>query len=159
MGAGGGSPAGGPSGAAWGSRAWRGMAGEQHGYRPPTWVPVPPPRPIRAATAGTATWRRESIRRRRLGLGALLSVIVALAAGVVVSGPTGLERLVGLRGTAGGAADAAASLTLTPTAPLPPALTPVSQDAAGSSIVSASYPATSFGGATGSFLVYLPPGY
>jgi enterochelin esterase-like enzyme len=142
-----------------GEWSWPGAGREQHDFRPPAWVPAFPPRPA-AVAAGAATWRQERIRRRRLGLGAILSVLVALCAGVAVSGPTGLERLVGVDARApGGSADAAASISLAPTPPLPPALTPVSQDAAGSSIVSATYPATAFGGATGSFLVYLPPGY
>jgi enterochelin esterase-like enzyme len=80
---------------------------------------------------------------------------------VALNGPAGLERLTGIgnRAPAVGAVDAASAISTTPTPPLPPALTLVSQDAAGSSIDAVSYPSAAFGGATGSFLVYLPPGY
>ncbi|HEY2436410.1 MAG TPA: alpha/beta hydrolase-fold protein, partial [Solirubrobacteraceae bacterium] len=90
----------------------------------------------------------------------VISALAALGTAAALSGPGTLERLVGLsNGAAAGAVDAGATISSTPTPPLPPALTPVSQDAAGSAIDAASYPASAFGGATGSFLVYLPPGY
>ncbi|MCW2971329.1 MAG: esterase [Solirubrobacterales bacterium] len=131
-------------------------------FQPPSWVPaLPPPALETAMPAGQATWHPRRVARRRLGLGAGVSALAALCAAVALNGPAGLERLTGIgnRAPAVGAVDAASAISTTPTPPLPPALTLVSQDAAGSSIDAVSYPSAAFGGATGSFLVYLPPGY
>jgi enterochelin esterase-like enzyme len=108
---------------------------------------------------GRATWQPEQVLRRRLGLGAVLSGLAAFGATLALNGPAGLGRLVGVGGAPGGSVAATATVSPAPTPPLPPPLTPVSSDAAGSSIVAASYPSVAFGGAAGSFLVYLPPGY
>jgi hypothetical protein len=74
---------------------------------------------------------------------------------LALNGPTRLERLAGIRSA--GQVVPAVSSTAPPAQPLP-TLTPVSQDAAGSSIDAASYSSVALHG-RGSFLVYLPAGY
>ncbi len=137
---------------------------------PPSWVPAFPPRLQTFAPAGAGAgagaaggeWQSQrAIPRRRFGLGALLSAVAAVCAMLVLHGPLSLEPLAGVR-TATPAAPTAAIDSLAPPAggPPPVTLTPVSQDAAGSSIDSATYRSAALGdGGEGSFLVYLPAGY
>jgi enterochelin esterase-like enzyme len=137
-----------------------GQGGEALEALPPSWVPAFPPRLESFATAGATggAWQSpRAIPRRRFGLGALLSAVAAVCAMLMLHGPLSLERLVGVHI----AAPVAATATIdSPAAPGPPpvTLTPVSQDAAGSSIDSATYQSAALDG-EGSFLVYLPAGY
>jgi len=129
---------------------------------PPSWVPAFPPRLEAFATAGAApgAWQSpRAIPRRRFGLGTLLSAVAAVCAMLVLHGPLSLERLVGVRTAPPGNATATIDSPATPAeGPPPVTLTPVSQDAAGSSIDSATYQSAALGG-EGSFLVYLPADY
>jgi len=127
---------------------------------PPSWVPAFPPRLEAFAPAGAVpgAWQSpRAIPRRRFGLGALLSAVAAVCAMLVLHGPLSLERLVGVRTATTTSATATVNANAAP-APPPMTLTPVSQDAAGSSIDAATYPSAALGG-EGSFLVYLPAGY
>jgi enterochelin esterase-like enzyme len=144
-----------------GEWSWPGASGAAVDIQPPSWVPAFPPRleAAVASSAGAARWGRRRARTRRLGFGAALSGLAALCAGVALNGPAGLERVVGIdSGPAAGTVQAADSISVSPTPPLPPTLSAVSHDAAGSSIDAASYPSVALEG-PGSFLVYLPPGY
>jgi enterochelin esterase-like enzyme len=117
---------------------------------PPAWVPTSPPAGARpAAPPLPARWQRA----RRLLIGALLSALAAVCAGLALQGRGGLR--------AGSGASAADARTAPLAAPglLPGArLQRVSGDAAGSAIERASYPSVALHH-TGSFYVYLPPGY
>ncbi len=143
-----------------GDWSWPGQRAASADFLPPAWVPAFPPRlePLAEASAASARWQSERAIRRRLGIGALLSGLASICVAMAVNGPLGLERLVGIR--AGLAQGSAAAEVLRPApAPAPlPTLTSVSQDAAGSSIDAASYHSGALH-ASGSFLVYLPPGY
>jgi enterochelin esterase-like enzyme len=155
-----------------GEWSWPGQAAASAAVEllPPAWIPASPPR-LHTALAGAAAVpvpdrpraaRARGARSHGLGAGALLSALAAACVAVAINGPAGLERAVGI-----GTASAPNVETLTPAvddsaqaaleASLP-TLTPVSEDAAGSSILSASYPSKVLGH-EGSFLVYLPPGY
>jgi hypothetical protein len=127
---------------------------------PPAWVPAFPPR-LEAATAGaTMPPARHPGRARaqRLITVALLCAIAAVCTTLALNGQLTVEHLIGVR-TAGAAAEEATTISsAAPTQPLL-TLTPVSQDAAGSSIEAVSYPSAALHGAEGSFLTYLPPGY
>jgi enterochelin esterase-like enzyme len=147
-----------------GDWSWPGQVGRQGGEAlealPPSWVPAFPPRLESFASAGAAggAWQSpRAVPRRRFGLGALLSAVAAVCAMLVLHGPLSLERLVGVRTATPAGATATAD---SPAAPGPPSVTlaPVSQDADGSSIDSATYSSAALGG-EGSFLVYLPAGY
>jgi enterochelin esterase-like enzyme len=144
-----------------GDWSWPGGRAAVVDFEPPPWVSPRPPRLEPATEAGPSTWQPGRVRRRRLGFGAILSALAAVGAAVAVNGPAGLERLVGIgHGVPAGSVDAAATVAPAPgRPPLPPSLRLVGHDAAGSSILSDSYPSVSFGRQTGSFLVYLPPGY
>jgi enterochelin esterase-like enzyme len=150
-----------------GDWSWPGQGGSEGGEAlealPPSWVPAFPPRLEAFAPAGAVPGAWQSprvVQRRRFGLGALLSAVAAVCAMLVLHGPLSLDRLVGARTATPAietaAADSVASLA-SPAAP-PVTLTPVSQNAAGSSIDAATYPSAALGG-EGSFLVYLPAGY
>jgi len=143
--------------------SWPGRGGAAAEILPPSWVPTFPPRLERAAAASGAGSIPESWQRQRgiapwLGTGAILSALLAVCAVLALDGPLRLERLIGLR--AAGHASTAALTDAVPTSPSPPpvTLTPLSSDAAGSSIDSAGYTSAALHG-PGSFIVYLPPGY
>jgi hypothetical protein len=143
-----------------GDWSWPGQGGEALEALPPSWVPAFPPRLESFAAAGAAggAWQSpRAIPRRRFGLGALLSAVAAVCAILVLHGPLSLERLVSVRAATPAAATATVDSSAVP-GPPPVALTPVSQDAAGSSIDSATYPSAALGD-EGSFLVYLPADY
>jgi hypothetical protein len=131
---------------------------------PPAWVPSFPPR-LEAATAGAVipgarppARRSGRARAQRLITAALLCAIAAVCTMLALNGQLTVEHLIGVR-TAGAAAQEATTISsAAPTQPLL-TLTPVSQDAAGSSIEAAGYPSAALHGAEGSFLTYLPPGY
>ena len=149
-----------------GDWSWPGQGGGQGvpvlEALPPSWVPAFPPRLEAFATAGAApgAWQSpRAIPRRRFGLGTLLSAVAAVCAMLVLHGPLSLERLVGVRTATPANATTVVDSPATPAeGPPPVTLTPVSQDAAGSSIDSATYRSAALGG-EGSFLVYLPAGY
>src|SRR5271154_1829193 len=142
-----------------GEWSWPGTGGVAVEALPPSWVPAFPPRPepgSGALSPPSASTRGE--RARRLAIGVLLSALVAVCVGLALHGQLGLHRVVALVTGRGAAQPLAASVSgVSPTQSLP-TLTPVSQDAAGSSIDSASYHSTAIHG-SGSVLVYLPPGY
>jgi enterochelin esterase-like enzyme len=126
---------------------------------PPSWVPAFPPR-LEPATAGAAlppAHRSGRVRAHRLITGTLLCAIAAVCATLALHGQLTVEHLIGIR-TAGTAARQNA--TAINEGATQPALTlkAVSEDAAGSSIETASYPSAALSG-TGSLLTYLPPGY
>jgi enterochelin esterase-like enzyme len=134
---------------------------------PPAWVPAFPPRLDRGAGAADAPAGTHSRRRAlapRLAWAAVLSALAVLCAALALNGPRSVEHSLGLR-TADGIpaavvtpADAAAARSIAERSQPLPTITPVSHDAAGSSIDAASYSSVALHG-RGSFLVYLPPGY
>ncbi len=130
---------------------------------PPSWVPAFPPR-LEPATAGAVmpgarspARRSGRVRAHRLITGTLLCAIAAVCATLALHGQLTVEHLIGIR-TAGSATQQ--NETAIDESALQPPLTlrSVSEDAAGSSIETASYPSATLHG-TGSFLTYLPPGY
>jgi enterochelin esterase-like enzyme len=150
-----------------GEWSWPGRAAAME-LLPPAWVPASPPRlqtaiaGAPAAPAATLPRRTPRARRRGLGMGALLSALAAACVAVGVNGPAGVERVLGIGTTAtAGLESATPAIDDSARAALEaslPTLTPVSEDAAGSSILAASYHSHVLGH-EGSFLVYLPPGY
>lgn len=114
---------------------------------PPAWVPaLPPASPGAAGVELPARWQRG----RTLLLGALLSMLAAVAVGLLLHSRLGL-------GTASTAVPAAERADLAkPLQPLP-AVETVDTDGAGSRVVHASYRSVALHG-SGSFYVYLPPG-
>jgi enterochelin esterase-like enzyme len=141
-----------------GEWSWPGMRAEAAEALPPAWVPAFPPR-LEPATAGAAipgARRPGRVRAHRLITGALLCAIAAVCAALALNGQLTVEHLIGVR-TAGSSVQNAPPINEAAAQP-PLTLTPVSQDAAGSSIETASYPSAALHG-TGSFLTYLPPGY
>jgi enterochelin esterase-like enzyme len=152
-----------------GDWSWPGTGGAAVEVLPPAWVPTFPARAERAVAAPGAAQAPDSWRRRRaiarwLAWGVLLAALAALCAALALEGPVSVERSLGIRTPARSAAGALTPPGAAVAAPgaatsLPlPTLTPVSQDAAGSSIVAASYTSAALHG-RGSFVVYLPPGY
>jgi enterochelin esterase-like enzyme len=146
-----------------GEWSWPGRAAEavESLPLPPSWVPALPPRLEPAAVAVGAS--RPSLSRPTrpspwlVVATGLLSAIVALAALIALRGPASLERLLGLRSAAQPTVVAPAIRTAAPAAPLP-TLVAGSPDAAGSSVDTATYDSTALG-ATGTFHVYIPPGF
>jgi enterochelin esterase-like enzyme len=145
-----------------GDWSWPGTGGAAAEVLPPSWVPAFPPRlePAVAMPSGGSLAPQRS-RARTLLLGVLLSALAAVSAALALKGPLGLEQLVGYR-TASPPAPAVFSTAATIASERPPSLptlTTVSSDEAGSSIVGTTYSSSALRGGTGSFLVYLPPGY
>jgi enterochelin esterase-like enzyme len=146
-----------------GDWSWPGVAAEAVDALPPAWVPAFPPR-LEPATGGAPSAAGRAVRGRRgnrrsprLVLAtALLSLLVALCALLLVEGPAKLERIVGLRSATAREAISSRASTAAPE-PLPTLLAG-EQDAAGSSIDTASYKSAALAG-EGSFHVYLPPGF
>jgi enterochelin esterase-like enzyme len=94
----------------------------------------------------------------------LLGVLALICTAVALNGARSVERSLGIR-TAGrtsptrvARSDAAGSRAIAQSSQPLPTITAVSQDAAGSSIDAARYSSAALHG-SGSFLVYLPPGY
>jgi hypothetical protein len=139
-----------------GDWSWPGTRAAAVEMMPPSWVPAFPPRREAALAGPGELARARRARRVRLALAVLASALAALCMGLAIDGPQGLERLLGrgpqappaARFADGAPADAAPLLTLAA----------VSSDAAGSSIDTASYRSQALGG-TGTFYVYLPPGF
>jgi enterochelin esterase-like enzyme len=143
-----------PRGAEWleslGEWSWPGQRVATAEVLPPSWVPAQPPvRAAAQAPALPAPW----VRARRLTIALLLGAVV------LVGGALALQGQLGLLGSSPGSVPARAS-TDTAAAGLLPSfkLVPVSTDQAGSAIEKASYRSVSLHH-TGSFYVYLPPGY
>ena len=146
-----------------GEWSWPGQGGAAAAeVLPPPWVPTFPPRRDAAAaiTAGGLASRQAKARRRALLLVLLLSALLSVTAALALRGELGLGRLLG---TAPAPPVSTQTLPAAFAEPSPllslPSLTQVSQDAAGSSIDTASYTSKALHGAQGSFLVYLPAGY
>jgi hypothetical protein len=144
-----------------GEWAWPGQGAAAAEVLPPPWVPALPPRLEPAATAADVpaaplSWQPE--RARVLLIGVLLSALAAMCVALALRGQLGLERAADLWQSRSPAPAVRAITGISPTEVLP-TLTPVSEDAAGSSIDTASYRSAALSGATGSFLVYLPAGY
>jgi enterochelin esterase-like enzyme len=145
-----------------GDWSWPGRAAEAVEALPqlPSWVPALPPRlePVAAGTVpGGGTLDRPRLSGRMMLIGALLSALVAVCVLLAVASPPSIDRLFGMSGSSPGVASTAPRAVAK--APLSlPTLLSSSRDAAGSSIDTASYSSVALGG-TGSFHVYLPPGY
>jgi enterochelin esterase-like enzyme len=141
-----------------GEWSWPGRAAEavESLPLPPSWVPSTPPR-LELASAGAparAVGRRSRANPRVLVLTGLLSAVLAIAAALALRGPLDVERLLGLRTAP---APPAEVVQATPPALLP-TLVAGAHDTAGSSIDTATYTSVALA-ATGSFHVYLPPGF
>jgi len=150
-----------------GEWSWPGRGGAVADLLPPSWVPAFPPRRERALAtpipAPDAPGQSGPAIARRLGVGAGLSAVAALCAGLALTSPSRVMELVGLQSQAHGSGLAQTVRERVPAGTgarslPPPTLVPVSRDAAGSAIVRTSYPSPALRG-QGSFLVYLPPGY
>jgi Putative esterase len=127
---------------------------------PPPWVPAFPPRREALSQPLVRLTRRQILRRRALLLLALLlSAVISTGVALALRGELSLAQLTG----APPSQTLPRALPASFAAPSPllslPTLSQVSQDAAGSSIDTASYTSTALHGGRGSFLVYLPPGY
>jgi enterochelin esterase-like enzyme len=142
-----------------GEWSWPGQGGAAAAeVLPPAWVPTLPQRREHAhAPSGSVASRQAAARRRALLLALLLSALLSTGVALALRGQLGLGELV-----QAGSSRPVAELPAIARAPSPlqglPTLTPVSQDAAGSSIETASYHSAALH-RTGSFLTYLPPGY
>ncbi len=161
-----------PRGQLWfegvGEWTWPGSGGAAAELLPPAWVPSLPPRMEAVRATSSAAAPRPLPRSRRLGLarGALLSAVAAVGVSVAINGPGQIESLLGVEPStvsvpAGQTATAVSTIDDSAQAATEaslPTLEPVSEDAAGSRILSASYDSKVLG-QEGSFLVYLPPGY
>jgi enterochelin esterase-like enzyme len=143
--------------------SWPGRGAAAAEVLPPSWVPTFPPRSESVtAESGSGTvadpWQRQRAIAPWLGTGALLSALLAVCCVLALDGPLRFERLIGLR--AANPAPVAALVTDTAPESSQPqlTLTPVSSDAAGSSIDAAGYSSVALHG-RGSLIAYLPPGY
>jgi enterochelin esterase-like enzyme len=146
-----------------GEWSWPGCGGAVVEVLPPSWVPMFPPlmASVPALPTGAQSWRPQRTIPRRLATGALLSGLAAACAALALTGPVRLLDIVGVRTQAHAVATVAPSAQPDPggaAAALLPTLVAMSHDAAGSSIDGASYTSHALRG-SGSFLVYLPPGY
>jgi enterochelin esterase-like enzyme len=145
-----------------GDWSWPGRAAEAVEALPalPSWVPALPPRmePLAAgASAAPGTFEQPRFSPRTMLIGVLLAALVAVCALLAVASPPSIDRLLGMQDSSPALdATAARSVAAAPT-PLP-TLVLGSRDAAGSSIDTATYHSPALDG-TGSFHVYLPPGY
>jgi S-formylglutathione hydrolase FrmB len=120
---------------------------------------VVPPRlePVfSAASRAEAIARRRRARARGILIAVLLSALAAVVCALALKGSLTVEGITGIR-TGPPAVPAPPPPAPLVAAPLP-ALVPVSHDAAGSVIETASFPSPALS-AQGSFLVYLPPGF
>ena len=146
-----------------GDWSWPGRAAEAVEALPqlPSWVPALPPRlePIAAGTVSrTDTFDQPRVNPRSVLTAVLLSALVAVCILLAVASPPSIDRLFGMRGSSTAIQASARRAVASAPAPLP-TLVSSSRDAADSSIDTATYDSTALGGATGSFHVYLPPGY
>jgi S-formylglutathione hydrolase FrmB len=143
-----------------GEWSWPGQGGAAVEALPPPWVPAFPPRREPATVGPAAPGARQPGRARahRLITGTLLCAIAAVCSALALNGQLTVEHLIGVR-TAGSAALGAPAISSAPPAQPLATLRAVSQDAAGSSIDTASYPSVALPGHEGSFMTYLPAGY
>lgn len=125
---------------------------------PPPWVPAFPRRFEQAIAqpVDPVAGRRRRASWRGLLIGTLLASVAVVSAALALNGQLGVERLLGIKATAR-PVPVLSVAAATPPQPLP-TLVAESQDAAGSSIDTASYTSSALRG-QGSFIVYLPPGY
>jgi enterochelin esterase-like enzyme len=141
-----------------GDWTWPGQSGAAAAeLLPPPWVPAFPRRLEQAIAqpAAPAAGRRRGATWRGLLIGTLLASVAVVSAALALNGRLGVERLLGVRT----AAQPAPSLAVANATPQPlPTLVAKSQDAAGSSIDTASYTSSALH-RQGSFIAYLPPGY
>jgi enterochelin esterase-like enzyme len=150
-----------------GDWSWPGRAGAE--VLPPPWVPTLPPRlepsavaaiaatPAMTAPAPRVSWQPE--RARTLLIGLLLSALAAVCVALALHGRLNLQSLTNIWERGSTASARSSRVTgVSPTESLP-TLDPLSEDADGSSIDSASFDSAALHGASGSFLVYLPAGY
>src|ERR1700689_3633753 len=142
-----------------GDWSWPGHGGAAVESLPPPWVPSFPPRrePAHAGPGTRALPQPGRARARRLVTGTLLGALAAVCIALAQGGQLTLTGLLGHSDTAA----VEQEVTAVGSAPLDqslPTLEPVSQDAAGSAILTAGYHSTALQG-EGSFDVYLPPGY
>lgn len=142
-----------------GDWSWPGQGGAAVEVLPPPWVPAFPPRRAPAVARPAAPRARRAPRSRgeRLLLGVLLSVLGAFCLVLARGEQSSLASIVGLPGT-GAVEQEAPAISSAPAVSTLPTLEPVSSDGAGSSILEANFSSPAVQG-TGSFLVYLPPGY
>lgn len=143
--------------------SWPGRAAAAAEVLPPSWVPTFPPRLERAVTEAGAgavadSWQRQRAIAPWLGTGALLSALLAVCCVLALDGPLRFERLIGLRAAYRAPVSAIGTGSLPESSQPPLTFTPVSSDAAGSSIVAAGYSSVALHG-RGSLIAYLPPGY
>jgi enterochelin esterase-like enzyme len=145
-----------------GDWSWPGRAAEAVEALPqlPSWVPALPPRlePIAAGAAsrpGSVTQPR--VNPRAVLIAVLLSALVAVCALLAIASPPSIDRLLGMHSSSPALETAAPRVLAQAPVPLP-TLVRTSRDAAGSSIDTATYSSPALAG-TGSFHVYLPPGY
>jgi enterochelin esterase-like enzyme len=129
----------------------------------PSWVPALPPRlePVAAGAvhgAAGSTAREPRIGPRAVLIGVLLSALLAVCVLLAVASPPSIDRLFGMHNSTPADTETAPKAAAAAPAPLP-TLVSDSHDAAGSSLDTATYSSAALGGATGSFHVYLPPGY
>lgn len=148
-----------------GDWSWPGRAAEAVEALPqlPSWVPALPPRlePVAAGAARSPAGSAVSEPRlspRTVLIGVLLSALLAVCVLLAVASPPSIDRLFGMHSATPVATETAPRVLAAAPAPLP-TLIANSHDAAGSSIDTATYSSAALGGATGSFHVYLPPGY
>jgi enterochelin esterase-like enzyme len=128
----------------------------------PSWVPALPPRlePVAAGVAhGSAgsTASEPRIGPRAVLIGVLLSALLAVCALLAIASPPSIDRLFGMHSSSPAVTTGAPRVATGAPAPLP-TLVANGHDAAGSSIDIATYNSAALGG-TGTFHVYLPPGY
>jgi enterochelin esterase-like enzyme len=137
-----------------GDWTWPGTAAPAVEIMPPAWVPALPPQPPSAAPA---SWEAPRRLRRRLALGGVLTAVAASSATVALGGPERVERLLGYRG----AGDRPVAFAARPAIPVPARISSVRSvdlDGAGSSVAGINYHSAALS-ETGTFYVYLPPGY
>jgi len=143
-----------------GDWSWPGQGGAVAAeVLPPPWVPVFPPRREAAVAAPAGGVSRRAVRARRALLAVLLSALAAVSTALALGGRPGIERILGdtrpptlVRDEVFTNAAATRALLSLPT------LEQVSEDSAGSTIDSATYPSQALH-THGEFLTYLPPGY
>jgi enterochelin esterase-like enzyme len=144
------------------ARAGAGGAGVAE-LQPPAWVPaLPLPLPLEPVDAGALADLQGGRRAlpRRLGSSVALTGLAVACIALGLDERTSLERL--LTAGAGAPAVTLAEIAHAPAGPgggpLPPRLSRVSSDAAGSTIDASTFGSHALHG-EGSFLVYLPPGF
>ncbi len=144
-----------------GDWSWPGRAAEAAAEAlPPAWVPTFPPRVEAVAVAAPAAgwrWQPRASSARMLALGLLLSALATMCVSLALDGAGGLQRALGIGSSPPAPRLAARAAPAPAPAPLP-TLRSISADRAGSAIDVASYRSAALAG-TGSFHVYLPPGF